>query len=125
MRTPLSPTSTTGLTDARGALLAEAHAAMDEMAETVAADLREFNQDLPVEIRPAMRGLPAVTERAAALVVGPADFHVGRFEEWDPNPPHAAGRTVHRLLLPRGQGGPVDTGHLPAGIPGGGGTAAG
>ena len=80
-----------GLTDARGALLAEAHAAMDEMAETVAADLRAFNQDLPVEIRPAMRGLPAVTERAAALVVGPADFHVGRFEEWDPNPPHAAG----------------------------------
>ena len=80
-----------GLTDARGALLAEAHAASDEMAETVAADLREFNQDLPVEIRPAMRGLPAVTERAAALVVGPADFHVGRFDEWDPNPPHAAG----------------------------------
>ena len=61
------------------------------MTETVAADLREFNQDLPVEIRPAMRGLPAVTERAAALVVGPADFHVGRFDEWDPNPPHAAG----------------------------------
>ena len=52
-----------GLADARGALLAEAHAAMDEMAETVAADLREFNQDLPVEIRPAMRGLPVVTER--------------------------------------------------------------
>ena len=64
---------------------------IDEMAETVAADLREFNQDLPVEIRPAMRGLPAVTERAAAMVVGPADFHVGRFDEWDPNPPHAAG----------------------------------
>ena len=80
-----------GLTDARGALLAEAHAASDEMAETVAADLREFNQDLPVDIRPAMRGLPAVTERAAALVVGPADFHVERFDEWDPNPPHAAG----------------------------------
>ena len=80
-----------GLTDARGALLAEAHAAMDEMAETVAADLREFNQDLPVEIRPAMRELPAVTERAAALVVGPADFQVGRFDEWDPNPPHAEG----------------------------------
>ena len=80
-----------GLADARAALLAEAHAAMDEMAETVDADLRAFNQDLPVEIRPAMRGLPAVTERAAALVVGPADFHVGRFEEWDPNPPHAAG----------------------------------
>ena len=80
-----------GLTDARGALLAEAHAAMDEMAETVAADLRAFNQDLPVEIRPAMRELPAVTERAAALVVGPADFQVGRFDEWDPNPPHAAG----------------------------------
>ena len=80
-----------GLTDARAALLAEAHAAIDEMAETVAADLREFNQDLPVEIRPAMRGLPAVTERAAALVIGPADFHVGRFEEWDPNPPHAEG----------------------------------
>ena len=80
-----------GLTNARAALLAEAHAAMDEMAETVAADLREFNQDLPVEIRPAMRGLPAVTERAAALVVGPADFQVGRFDEWDPNPPHAAG----------------------------------
>ena len=38
-----------------------------------------------------MRGLPAVTERAAALVVGPADFHVGRFDEWDPNPPHAEG----------------------------------
>ena len=72
-------------------LLAEAHAALDEMAETVTADLREFNQDLPVEIRPAMQGLPAVTERAAALVVGPADFHVGRFDEWDPNPPHAAG----------------------------------
>ena len=80
-----------GLADARWALLAEAHAAMDEMAETVAADLRAFNQDLPVEIRPAMRGLPAVTERAAAMVVGPADFQVGRFEEWDPNPPHAAG----------------------------------
>ena len=80
-----------GLTDARATLLAEAHAALDEMAETVAADLREFNQDLPVEIRPAMQGLPAVTERAAALVVGPADFHVGRFDEWDPNPPHAAG----------------------------------
>ena len=72
-----------GLTNARAALLVEAHAAMDEMAETVAADLRAFNQDLPVDIRPAMRGLPAVTERAAALVVGPADFHVGRFEEWD------------------------------------------
>ena len=80
-----------GLTDARAALLAEAHAAIDEMAETVAADLRAFNQDLPVEIRPAMRGLPAVTERAAALVVGPADFQVGRFDEWDPNPPHAEG----------------------------------
>ena len=80
-----------GLTDARAALLAEAHAAIDEMAETVAADLRAFNQDLPVEIRPALRGLPAVTERAAALVVGPADFHVGRFDEWDPNPPHAEG----------------------------------
>ena len=80
-----------GLTDARAALLAEAHAAIDEMAETVAADLRAFNQDLPVAIWPAMQGLPAVTERAAALVVGPADFHVGRFDEWDPNPPHAAG----------------------------------
>ena len=80
-----------GLADARGALLAEAHAAIDEMAETVDADLRAFNQDLPVEIRPAMRGLPAVTERAAAMVIGPADFHVGRFDEWDPNPPHAAG----------------------------------
>ena len=80
-----------GLADARATLLAEAHAAIDEMMETVAADLREFNQDLPVEIRPAMRGLPAVTERAAAMVVGPADFHVGRFDEWDPNPPHAAG----------------------------------
>ena len=80
-----------GLTDARATLLAEAHAAIDEMAETVAADLREFNQDLPVEIRPAMQGLPAVTERAAALVVGPADFYVGRFGEWDPNPPHAEG----------------------------------
>ena len=80
-----------GLADARAVLLAEAHAAMDEMAETVTADLHAFNQDLPVEIRPAMQGLPAVTERAAALVVGPADFHVGRFEEWDPNPPHAEG----------------------------------
>ena len=80
-----------GLADAREALLAEAHAAIDEMAETVAADLREFNQDLQVEIRPAMRGLLAVIERAAALVIGPADFHVGRFDEWDPNPPHAAG----------------------------------
>ena len=80
-----------GLTNARAALLAEAHAAIDEMAETVAVDLREFNQDLPVEIRPAMQGLPAVTERATALVVGPADFQVGRFDEWDPNPPHAAG----------------------------------
>ena len=80
-----------GLTNARAVLLAEAHAALDEMAETVTADLREFNQDLPVEIRPAMRGLPAVTERAAAMVIGPADFHVGRFDEWDPNPPHAAG----------------------------------
>ena len=80
-----------GLADARAALRAEAHAAMDEMAETVAADLRAFNQDLPVEIRPAMQRLPAVTERAAALVVGPADFHIGRFDEWDSNPPHAAG----------------------------------
>ena len=80
-----------GLTDARATLLAEAHAAVDEVAETVAADLRAFNQGLPVEIRPAMRGLPAVTERAAALVVGPADFHVGRFGERDPNPPHAEG----------------------------------
>ena len=80
-----------GLADARAALLAEAHAAIDEMAETVDADLRVFNQGLPVEIRPAMRGLPAVTERAAALVIGPADFHVGRFGEWDPNPPHAEG----------------------------------
>ena len=80
-----------GLADARAALLAEAHAAIDEMAETVDADLRAFNQDLPVEIRPAMRGLPAVTERAAAMLVGPADFQVGRFGEWDPNPPHAAG----------------------------------
>ena len=80
-----------GLADARAALLAEAHAAIDEMAEAVAADLRAFNQGLPVEIRPAMRGLPAVTERAAALVVGPADFYVGRFGEWDPNPPHAEG----------------------------------
>ena len=80
-----------GLTNARPALLAEAHAAIDEMAEIVAADLRDFNQDLPVEIRPAMSRLPAVTERAAALVVGPADFHVGRFDERDPNPPHAEG----------------------------------
>ena len=80
-----------GLANARATLMVEAHAAMDEMTETVAVDLREFNQDLPVEIRPAMRGLPAVTERAAAMLVGPADFHVGRFEEWDPNPPHAAG----------------------------------
>ena len=80
-----------GLTNARAVLLAEANAAIDEMAETVDADLRAFNQDLPVEIRPAMRGLPAVTERAAALVVGPADFQVGRFDEWDPNPPHAEG----------------------------------
>ena len=79
------------LANARATLLAEAHAALDEMAETVAADLREFNQDLPVEIRPAMQGLPAVTERGAALVVGPADFHVGRFDEWDPNPSHAEG----------------------------------
>ena len=80
-----------GLANARAVLLAEAHAAIDEMAETVAADLHEFNQDLPVEIRPAMRGLPAVIERAAALVIGPADFQVVRFGEWDPNPPHAAG----------------------------------
>ena len=80
-----------GLADARATLLAEAHAAIDEMTETVAVDLRAFNQDLPVDIRPAMRGLPAVTERAASIVVGPADFHVGRFDEWDPNPPHAEG----------------------------------
>ena len=40
-----------GLADARAALLAEAHAALDEMAEAVDADLRAFNQDLPVEIR--------------------------------------------------------------------------
>ena len=44
-----------------------------------------------MEIRPAMLGLPAVTERAAAMLVGPADFQVGRFDEWDPNPPHAEG----------------------------------
>ena len=80
-----------GLADARAALLAEAHAAIDEMAETVDADLRVFNQDLPVDIRPAMLGLPAVTERAAAMVIGPADFYVGRFGEWDPNPPYAEG----------------------------------
>ncbi len=80
-----------GLADARATLLAEAHAAIDEMTETVAADLREFDWDRPVEIRPAMRGLPAVAERAAATLVGPADFHVGRFDEWDPNPPHAEG----------------------------------
>ena len=80
-----------GLADARATLLAEAHAAIDEMTETVAADLREFDRDRPVEIRPAMRGLPAVAERAAATLVGPADFHVGRFDEWDPNPPHAEG----------------------------------
>ena len=73
-----------GLADARAALLAEAHAALDEMAEAVDADLRAFNQDLPVEIRPAMRGLPAVTERAAAMVIGPADFYVGRFDEGTP-----------------------------------------
>ena len=79
------------MADARAALLAEAHAAIDEMAEAVDADLRAFNQDLPVEIRPAMRGLPEVAERAAAMLVGPADFYVGRFDEWDPNPPHAAG----------------------------------
>ena len=71
-------------------------------------DLREFNQDLPVDIRPAMQGLPAVTERAAALVIGPADFHVGRFDEWGPQPAARRGRTVHRLLLPRRQSGPVD-----------------
>ena len=80
-----------GLAEARAALLAEARAAIDEMTESVAADLREFNQDLPVEIRPAMRGLPGVAERAAAMPVGPADFHVGRFDEWDPNPPQAEG----------------------------------
>ena len=84
-----------GLAKARATLLAEAHAAIDEMTETVAADLSEFSQDLPVEIRPAMRGLPAVAERAAeraaAMLVGPADFHVGRFDEWDPTPPHAEG----------------------------------
>ena len=84
-----------GLAKARATLLAEAHAAIDEMTESVAADLREFNQDLPVEIRPAMRGLPAVAarsaERAAAMLVGPADFHVGRFDEWDPNPPYTEG----------------------------------
>ena len=45
-----------GLTDARRALLAEAYAAIDEVAETVAADLRDFNQDLPVEIRPGHAG---------------------------------------------------------------------
>ena len=80
-----------GLADARATLLAEAHAAIDEMTETVAADLREFDRDRPVEIRPAMRGLPGVAERAAAMLVEPADFHVGRFDEWDPNPPHAEG----------------------------------
>ena len=80
-----------GLANARATLLVEAHAALDEMTETVAVDLRAFNQDLPVEIRPAVRGVPAVAERAAAMVIGPADFHVGRFGEWDPNPPHAEG----------------------------------
>ena len=39
-----------GLTDARATLLVEANAAMDEMTETVAVDLREFNQDLPVAL---------------------------------------------------------------------------
>ena len=95
-----------GLAEARATLLAEAREAIDEMRETVTADLREFNRDLPVEIRPAMRGLPAVAERAVAMLVGPADFRIGRFDEWDPNPPHAGGRTLHRLLLPRRQGGP-------------------
>ena len=80
-----------GLTDTRATLLAEAREAIGEIMETVAADLREFNQDLPVEIRPAMRGLPAVAEQAAAMLVGPADFRIGRFDEWDPNPPHAEG----------------------------------
>ena len=47
-----------GLANARATLLVEAHAAMDEMTETVAVDLRAFNQDLPVEIRPAVRGVP-------------------------------------------------------------------
>ena len=80
-----------GLAEARATLLAEAREAIDETTETVAADLREFNRDLPVEIRPAMRGLPAVAERAAAMLIGPADFRVGRFDERDPNPPHAEG----------------------------------
>ena len=80
-----------GLADARATLLAEAHAAINEIMESVAADLREFNQDLPVEIRPAMQALPVVAERAVATLVGPADFHVGRFDQWDPIPPHAEG----------------------------------
>ena len=45
-----------GLANARATLLAEAHAAIDEMAEAVDADLRAFNQDLPVEIRPGHAG---------------------------------------------------------------------
>ena len=41
---------------------------------------------------PAANGaLLALTERAAAMLVGPADFQVGRFDEWEPNPPHAEG----------------------------------
>ena len=136
-----------GLADARATLLAEAHAAIDEMTESVAADLREFNQDLPVEIRPAMQALPVVAERAVATLVGPADFHVGRFEfgrpafgrvliltfvvfgasvhVLGPQPAARRGRTLHRLLLPRRQGGPVDAGHLPDGIPFGRGSGAG
>ena len=79
-----------GLANARATLLAEAHAAMDEMAETVAADLREFNQDLPVEIRPAMRGLPAVTERAAALAPDPSTRLPNRLEDPPPVGPRAS-----------------------------------
>ena len=115
-----------GLANARAALLAEAHAAIDGMSGNRGGmDLRAFNQDLPVEIRPAMRGLPAVAERAAAMVIGPADFQVGRFDEWDPNPPHAAGG-LYIVYYYRGAKvvqSILDT--YPHGIPGGRGSAAG
>ena len=80
-----------GLAVARAALLAEAHAALDELEETVATNRREFNQGLPMVIRPALAALPAVAERAAAAEIGPADVHIARFDEPDPTSPHARG----------------------------------
>ena len=106
-----------GLAVAREALLAEAHAALDELEETVATNLREFNLGLPVVIRPALTALPAVAERAAAAEIGPVDVHIARFDEPDPTSPHARGGAGRGVLLPGRQNGAIDAGYLSDGVP--------